>query len=43
MHGDQGGGHTANWRTGAHATDVRAPLWADDAEALRYAAQANRY
>ena len=41
MHGDHGS--AANWRTGAHSADTRAPLWADEAEALRYAAQANRY
>ena len=43
MHGDAGAQHSAHWRSGTHAADQRAPLWADDAEALRYAAQANRY
>ena len=44
--GDQHGGaqqHSAHWRSGGHAGDTRAPLWADDAEALRYASMANRY
>lgn len=44
MHGGEGGQqHGAQWRSGAHAGDARAPLWADDAEALRYASMANRY
>ena len=43
--GDHGGAaqHSAHWRSGGHAGDTRAPLWADDAEALRYASMTNRY
>jgi len=39
-HGD---GHSAQWRSGGWSGEQRAPLWADDAEAVRYAQQANRY
>ena len=43
MRGDSGAQHSAHWRSGGHAGDTRAPLWADDAEAIRYASMANRY
>ena len=43
MHGDGAQQHSAHWRSGAHAGDAHAPLWADDAEALRYASMTNRY
>ena len=44
QHGHEGGAqHSAHWRSGGHVGDAHAPLWADDAEALRYASMANRY
>jgi hypothetical protein len=42
MYGDSSAQHSAHWRSGAHASDARAPLWTDDAEAIRYASMANR-
>ena len=43
LHHQGGAQYSAYWRSGGHAGDAHAPLWADDAEALRYASMANRY